>query len=138
MTFLTESDFIKHIGHDILNQITNEDTEPIETAETQAIGIVKDMIGGMYNLQTELQQTGADRHAPLVLWLLTLATYQLYRTIPDTEVPDRVVKDYDDTLETLRQIGRGKTPTSLQPANPETPKRVFRMGSHIKKSHNPL
>jgi len=140
MIYLTETDFQNHLGVNILSQIKGTSTTLLPNAEIQAIGIVKDMLSGMYDLDAELLLTGADRHAPLVLWLLTLASYQLYRQIPDDEVPPRIIKDYDDTMETLRQIGKGKHPTSITPIETTdgTSKRVFRMKSNTPRTHDML
>jgi len=140
MIYLTTDDFVKHISLNILDQITEGNYDLLDNAELQAIGIIKDMIGGSYDIDAELLLTGNDRHRPLVLWMLCLATYQLYRIIPDSEVPDRTIKDYDDTMETLRQIGRGKYPTILTPKinTDGTTKRVFRMRSNTPRNHNML
>jgi len=140
MIYLTTDDFVKHISLNILDQITEGNYDLLDNAELQAIGIIKDMIGGSYDIDAELLLTGNDRHQPLVLWMLCLATYQLYRIIPDSEVPDRTIKDYDDTMETLRQIGRGKYPTNVTPKNNTdgTTKRVFRMRSNTPRNHNML
>jgi phage gp36-like protein len=140
MIFLTENDFNTHLSENIIEQITSEDSDLLDAAEATAIGIVTDMIAGMYDIDSELEQTGSNRHAPLKLWLLAIAAYQLYRAIPDSEVPDRIIKDYDDAIETLRQIGRGKMPTSLTPVNTAsgTSKRVFRMKSNTPRQHNML
>jgi len=141
MIFLTETDFNEHIGADILSQITGDDDTLLDKAELIAIGTVKDAVSGLYDVDTDLEEDVADnRHQPLVLWLLSLATYQLYRQIPDDEVPARVIKDYDDTMETLIQIGRGKHPTNLSPIEDTdgSSKRVFRMGSSTARSHDML
>lgn len=140
MIFLTITDFQSHLGSDILSQIINSNNDLLDNAELQAIGIVKDTIGGIYDLDAELLLTGTNRHQPLVLWMLTLAAYQLYRQIPDDEVPPRIVKDYDDIMETLKMIGRGKYPTSLTAKSNDdgTTKRVFRMKSNTPRTHDML
>jgi len=140
MIFLTQNDFMEHLGDDILSQITNDNSLLIEKCELQAIGVIKDTLSGMYDIDEELSEDVADdRHQPLVLWLLALACYYLYRQIPDDEVPARIIKDYDDTIETLNMIARGKKPTSMLPVQEDgVTKRVFRMSSQTARGHNML
>ncbi len=141
MIFLSESDFIARLGGNILNQIIDNNTTLLDQAELQAVGAIKDLVSGMYDIDAEIAVTVEDeRHQPLVLWLLSLACYQLYRQIPDDEVPARIIKDYDDTMDTLKQIGRGKIPTTLTAVElaDGTSKRTFRMKSNTPRSHNML
>jgi len=139
MIFLTEADFNTRINQAILSQITGDDSTQLDNAEAMAIGVVKDMLSGNYDIVTEITNTGSDRHAPLVSWLLSLACYTLYSAIPDNEVPDRIVKDYDDAMATLHNIARGKQPTTLTSVTVDgVSKRVFRMGSNSARNHNLL
>jgi hypothetical protein len=97
------------------------------------------MLSGNYNIGLELSKTGSSRHQALLGWMLYLSVYFLYERIPDSELPDRVVKNYDDTMEMLRQIARGKTPTTLTPVTVDgKAKRTFRMGSNTPRSHEVL
>jgi hypothetical protein len=139
MKFLTKTDLELHLGEDILEQISSDNLSLLEHAEDMAIGIVSDTLSGMYDLDAALNQSGTQRHKSLLMWLLCLTAYQLYRQIPDNAVPERIIKEYDDTMKVLASIGRGKTPTTLPPitANGNT-RRVFRMGSNLQRGHNPL
>lgn len=139
MIFLKIEDLESHIGEDILQQIIDGDETLLDKAEKKAIGIIKDLLSGMYDLDYELEQTENNRHQSLLLWTLVLAVYQLYRRIPDNEIPDRIIKEYDDTMKTLEGIGRGKLPTTLKPIESNgVAKRVFRMSSSKPRGHNPL
>ncbi len=139
MRFLTQPDLELHLGEDILFQITNDNQSLLEHAEDIAIGIVSDSLGGMYNIEAALSETGSQRHRSLLMWLLCLTAYQLYRQIPDNAVPERIIKEYDDTMKTLAAIARGKAPTSLPPITTNgITRRVFRMGSNAMRGHNPL
>jgi phage gp36-like protein len=139
MSFLTKNDFTSKITSSVLNQITGSDDTLLIDAENKAAAVITDMLQGNYNIAVELSKTGNGRHQALLGWMLYLAVYFLYERIPDSELPDRVVKNYDDTMYMLRQIARGKTPTSLTPRTVDgKAKRTFRMGSTTPRSHEVL
>lgn len=139
MIFLTKEDYYRKISQEILNQITGGVDELLNTAETSAAGIIRDMLSGMYNIDAELNKSGTNRHNNLLLWMLNLSAYLIYDRIPDDEVPERIVKDYDDTMTTLRKIASGKESTTMTPVMVDgVAKKVFRMGGNDKRSHSML
>lgn len=137
MIFLIKTDIEERLTANILSQITRDDDSLIDSAEATAIGTVTDMLSGMYDLVTELEKTGADRHQNFKTWLVSLSVYQLYAHTPDEQVPERVLKDYDDTLNLITKIAQGKLPTTLTPRlnEDETTKRVVRYGFAEKRNH---
>lgn len=140
MNFLIKADFEGKISSNILEQITGGDDLLLDSAEKTAKGIITDLLSGNYDLDVEFDKEPDSRHDNLLNWMLNLSTYLLYDRIPDDEIPERVVKDYDDTMDTLIQIARGKTPTTLTPIEVEegVSKRNFRMGSNEKRNHKML
>ena len=75
----------------------------------------------------------------LVRYSLSIAVYGLYSKIPDEEIPERVVKDYDDAMEDIRLISQGKLRSTL-PLNTDSDGNTtvkIRMGSNDPRSHNP-
>jgi len=137
MIFLTKIDIEQKVQAGILALITNNDDTLLDTAETTAIGTVMDMLGGMYDIASELLKTGTERHSNLKKWLLSIAVYELYAHIPDNELPERVVKDYDDSLAILSKIAQGKMATTLQAVISVDGKikRVFRYVFSAKRNH---
>lgn len=139
MSFLTKNDFNSKITANVLNQITGGDDTLLSDAENKAAAVINDMLSGNYNIALELAKTGTSRHQALLGWMLYLAVYFLYERIPDSELPERVVKNYDDTLTVLKDIARGKTPTTLTPVKVDgKAKRTFRMGGNTPRSHGVL
>ncbi len=123
----------------MLNQITDNNDDNLDKAEKSAIGSINDMLSGYYNINAELAKSGDNRHSNLLKWMINLALYFVYSRIPDDEIPERVIKDYDDTMKTLEKIATGKTPTTLQAVTVDgEKKRVFRMGSKKVRSQNIL
>jgi len=140
MIFSTKTDIEQRIPAQILAQITGGDDTRISTAETQAIGIITDLLSGNYDTTAEFAKTDTDRHASLLMWTVSLTCYYLYAHIADTQTPDRIVKDYDDTLKSLSNIALGKLPTTLAPLLNDngTTKRVVRFGFNQIRNHELL
>jgi hypothetical protein len=64
-------------------------------------------------MNLEFAKTGANRNQALLRWVKCLVLYYLYERIPDALVPERVIKNYDDTMEMLNKISDGKMNCTL-------------------------
>ena len=138
--FLTDDDFTTKISEDIKDQITGSDDTVAETAETSAKAVIEDAFFNRFDMEAEFAETGADRHDNLIRWMLNLTVYFLYARIPDNQIPERVVKDYDDTMKEIALIEQGKRNTSLtklirEDGDKET---NFRWGSNEAREHDPF
>lgn len=140
MNFLTVADFILKVPEYIRNQITDTDDSILDDAELHATAIVQDAFFDKYDLNTEFALTGTDRHKNLLRWMLNLVLYFIYERIPDEQVPERIVKNYDDTMMEIKHIEQGKRNTSLTKLIREDNQRKetnFRWGSNTKRNNNP-
>ena len=139
-TFLTRDDYPAKIALDILDQITGSDDTIIDDAEADAASCISDRIEHKYKVSDALAVTGDGRSRTLVRWMLNIAVYYLYGRVPDLDIPERVVKDYDDTIADLDRIAAGKLPAPFERVVDTTtgavPTRI-RMGSNPPRSHNP-
>ena len=138
--FLTLADYQERISDSDLEQITEGNSTRRDSATKSAAGMIKEKLGGRYDVEPELAKTGTQRNEALRIWMLALACYFLYARIPDDQIPERIVKDYDDAMSDLDKIASGKIRTSLPEKTAEdgTVKRAFRMGSNEARSHNML
>lgn len=66
-----------------------------------------------YEIEAELQKQGDERHGSIIFHAKNIVIYILYQRVPDDQVPERVVKDYNDTMAALIAISKNKTPLSL-------------------------
>ena len=91
-------------GEDILQTISRiaEDTIAIKA-------------GVLYNIVPEFSKTGTDRNFMIVSLAISIAGYWLYQRIDDEDVPAKVIKNYNDAMNTLDAISRGKEPLNLLP-----------------------
>jgi len=141
MIFLTITDFLLKISDDIRNQITGSDDAVLDDAEIHAMAVIQDALYQKYDLDAEFAKTGDNRHKNLLRWMLNLALYFLYERIPDNQVPERVVKNYDDTVIEIKNIEIGKRNTSLAKLTREDNGRKetnVRWGSNKKRTLTPF
>jgi len=140
MKFITKTDIQQRITAHILSQITTDNDSLLDNAEKQAIVQIADLLSGLYDTNSEFEKTEPSRHQLLKMWTVSLVCYYIYAHIPDAEVPERIVKDYNDTLSMLNKIALGKIPTTLMPITDSTGQtaRIFRYGFNAKRSHQIL
>lgn len=138
-TFLTTTDFQTRLSDRVIELLTGGVDTPLDNASNEASGILRDRLHDKYQIDGELAKTGSTRNSILVRYALSIAVYSLYSKSPDEEIPERVVKDYDDAMEDLRLISQGKLSTTL-PLNTDSDGNTtvrIRMGSNDPRSHNP-
>ena len=140
MTFLTEDDFLLKLPADIRDQITDGDSSVLDEAEAQSTAIIQDAFYEKYDLNAEFAKTGTDRHKNLLRWMLNLTIYFIYERIPANQVPERVVKNYDDTVTEIKNVEAGKRNTTLTKLIREDnlhKETNFRWGADKQRKHNP-
>jgi phage gp36-like protein len=132
-------DFQTRLSDRIIDILSDGDFSKLEAASNEASGIIRDRLVDKYQIDAELAKSGSSRNAILVRYVLSLAIYSLYSRIPDEEVPERVIKDYDDAMNDLKLISQGKLSCSLTintDSEGNTKSRI-RIGSNDPRSHDP-
>ncbi len=116
MSYLTKQDLQSSIRdgrlEHLLDNVDARTPDVFDQAALEAQSIVRDYLI-RYDMDTELAKTGTDRHASIIFYLKNICLYILYERIEDYDVPERIIKNYNDTIETLREIAQGKLPLSL-------------------------
>lgn len=139
MDFLQPDDYNSFINPQLLNMLVEGDGGKIANAENMAYGFICDCLAQRYNVRAEFSKQGASRNATLVRWMLSLSVYFLHNTVADTDIPERVAKNYDDARKEIISIAEGKGSTTLTPVTADgKAKTRFRWGSSPKRSHNPF
>ena len=139
-TFITTEDLRTRLSERIISLLIGDDYSIIDNAVEEAIGVISDRLSQKYSLATEFGNTGDGRNKSLLRWTLAITLYTLYARIPDEEVPERIIKDYDDTLRELELLQKGTIGCALTlktDTDGETISRI-RMGSNEPRSHNPF
>lgn len=135
--FITKDDYKHSIRTYRLDQLLDDDDDVLTPAEDEAEAIIIDALYKSYNTEHILTQTGDDRAKNVLKWMKCLVLYAIYQRVPDELVPERVVKDYDDTMRTLNNIAAGKMSVNLPRRVDVESKQVtkFRYGSVSARSH---
>ncbi len=133
-------DIEQRISAGVLEQLVDGDESLIDSSVQSAKGIVTNMLSDTYDLVTEFDKLGTNRHENLRIWLVSLACYFLYSRISDNEVPKRISNDYETALSQLGKIAQGKQPTTLTKKiqTDGSVKTAIRYGFNAKKSHTIL
>lgn len=138
--FLTETDYQTRLSDRVIDLLTGDINTVLDTASNEACGVIRDRLYDKFQIDSEFTKTGTDRNSMLIRYALSIAVYSLYSRVPDEEIPERVIKDYDDAMSDLRLIAQGKLSCTLTlniDSDGETKVRL-RMGSNDPRSHNPL
>ena len=110
-SFIAKDDYKYQIRTYRLDQIleaADEDEELIlDSAENEAVSILKDSLATRYDVNAIFAASGNDRHKTILRWAKVLVIYFIYERIPDEMVPERVVKNYNYVLERLEAIEAG-------------------------------
>lgn len=139
MTFLVDSDFSSFVSSDMLTAITTDQPVKMDECEKMAKGYINGYMTSRFDIAAELAKTGADRNDTLIRWMLSLSVYFLFNSLPDTEIPDRITKNYDDACKEITEVSSGKRQSDIQRIEEGgTTKTVFRWGSAPKRSHDPF
>ncbi|MFA7466968.1 MAG: hypothetical protein WCY82_01725 [Desulfotomaculaceae bacterium] len=139
MIFLTDDDFRGIIPRQVWLQLAG-DGRPATEAETLAISELSPL-RNKCNLDTELSKSGALRNQELVRMMINLASYYLYNTVVDSEIPERITNNFNKEIRGIQAIASGKQYTTLERVNDSvtgTPKTNFRYGGDTPRTHDPF
>lgn len=139
MDFLDQKDYKTFIHTQILNQVLEGDTGKLDDSEALAEGYITGKLREKYDLKREFGKSGASRNQTLIRWMLSLSVYYLHNTVADIDIPERVIKNYDDARKEINAVAMGKESTDLERIKTSggRVKTRFRWGSKPKRSHNP-
>jgi len=137
-TFIVRDDYLHRIQDKHLKMIVEENNNFLEDAEVTAQSVITDALHTRYDCEVIFSKTGDDRARSVVRWMINLVLYYIHERIPDKFVPERVVKNYDDTTFILFEIADGKKSVDLPRLknDDDTPKTKFRWGSEVRRSHH--
>lgn len=113
MIYITSSDLKLSIPDNRLHMILDNDMTLLDYAESIAMATVQDALYPYYDVNTIYSLSGNNRKAQVTNWIINIMIYHIYDRIPDKLVPDRVIKNYDDTMDILESIADGKRSVML-------------------------
>ena len=152
--YIQKADYKSRVSTDLLDKIIQEGVDSGESILAAASKIAEDTIatqvGVLYDIAGEFQKTGLARNYLIVKWALSLAVYEAVLRIDDESIPEKHIKNHDDTMEDLKQVALGKYPLNIPPRQSDNTgnqtgggdetvitqgKGLRRVGSQAKKTH---
>ena len=145
--YISKDDYKYQIRTERLDQILEASDEDedllLDTAEQDALAIIRDHLGKRYNVDIEFGKSGNARNKVVLRWAKVLVIYFIYERIPDEMVPERVVSNYEYVLKLLMKVDEGKkdvvglTPlTTTNPDGSTGPVTRRRWGSQTKRTND--
>lgn len=140
--YIKIEDYKSQITAELLDIVTEAEASLLKQADKFATDTIDGYIGHRYDLSTEYAKTEYDRNYQVLTWAIYLSLYNLFHRVADTRVPEKVIKDYDDTIEELKQIGSGKVNVNLElkiitdNEGVDSVNNLRRIGSEPRRSHH--
>lgn len=148
--YVTKTDYLGRIAASLLDALLKDDESGIlATSSKNAEDSIATMAGVLYDIQPELAKTAAARNGYVLGLAVSIGLYLIYNRADNRQVPEKVIKNYDDAMDDLERISTGKKVLSLPPrpvnANgegggeesvPTQGTGLRRIGSQKKRSHN--
>ena len=137
MIWITESDLKSNLRAYRMNQITDAEPDVLDQAESEALATVKDALHAHFDVSAIFGSSGSARPQQVVSWMKHIILFKIYERVPDDQVPDRVVKLYDESMKMLDSIAAGERSIDLPRRNNADgiPKTKFRWGSVPKRTN---
>jgi hypothetical protein len=139
--FVTKEDIKNVIGEKRFAAITIDPPDAADAHIQWAMDVISDTLI-RFDMQSVFAQRGEKRNTIAIQWVVDLALYRLYEKVADRQIPERIIKNYDDVRFQIAQIGIGKATTSLPLKQSQSeseaqsaPKTQFRWGSQKPRSH---
>lgn len=113
MAFIAKADLQKLIKADMLTALLDGDDTVVATAADEAIAKAKEMLSGVYDMDTELAKTGSNRHDLLLTYCIDIAIYNVWRYVDPMAIPKYRVDHYKEAIDWLKGVMKGDYATSL-------------------------
>jgi phage gp36-like protein len=113
-------------------------SENLVESELRAISEL-DPLRAKFDIAGMMEKVGEERHPVMIRILVHITAYYLYNTVPDDEIPGRIVDNWKKELQFIKDLASGKTSSTLNDLTSETTgEKVtsFRWGSNKKRSHD--
>lgn len=134
---ITINDYLPYVKQDRLESIIQDNEAILLAAQVTAIEKVKTYLFQRYNTEDIFSATGSNRHPLILQMLIHISLYDLYDRLPNFQLPEKRVKNYDECITLLERIADGKQaidlPTRNNSDNTPITKAVF--FSNPKRSH---
>lgn len=139
MSYLLQTDLTTIVRNARLQDLLDDDEftpeEVFEMAVADTLSIIGDSLS-RYDMEAELALVGTERNRTVIFHAKNICVYIIYNRADDNDVPELIIKNYDDSLKSLQLISSGKMNINLPLISDDTdgdgeadePKTKFRHG----------
>jgi hypothetical protein len=114
--YVTKADYRGRISTGLLDMIISEDpTGIIANASKDAEDTILSLAGVLYDVVPEFAKTATARNFYVLKLAINISLYNIYQIADDETIPEKVIKNYDDTINDLTKISIGKMTLNLPP-----------------------
>lgn len=106
-TFIINDDYEGVLKLTNLTDLIENNFAILESVENQAISEIETALSERYDTQTLFAQTGTDRHPYVIKLCVNLVLYELYKRLPQMEMPDYIKEDNAYTRQELILFAQG-------------------------------
>ena len=115
--YVVKADYKGRITTTLLDMLINEDvTAIIAAASKTAEDTIFSLAGMFYDIREEFNHGGSLRNGFLLSMAISIGLYNIYQIADEESIPEKVIKNYDDTMNDLVKISQGKMTLNLPPA----------------------
>lgn len=114
--YLLKTDYAGRITASLLDILIVEDaTGIIASASKEAEDIIASMAGVLYDIAPEFAKLATNRNGYILSLAKSIGLYFIYQRADDEDIPQKVIKNYDDAMNDLERISTGKKVLALPP-----------------------
>jgi len=132
MDFLINNDFEGVLAESVYIKLGDD----VDESEALAISHL-DPLRGKFAIDVELAKSGTNRNKTLVRMMVNITAYYLYNTVPDDEIPQRIIDNFKMEIANIEKIASGKMNSTLETLTDDDGNSVtvFRWNSNRGRSH---
>jgi len=114
--YVTKNDYKGRISVDLLNMLLSEaENDILAQSSKVAEDTITAHVATLYDVAGEFSKTTTARNYYVLSMAINIALYNIYQRADDESIPDKIIKNYDDTIDDLQKISIGKSQLSLPP-----------------------
>ena len=122
--YIIKTDYRSRILTELLNAILTriideeqgiDEVEILADVSKTSEDIIAGYAGKLYDIVPEFSKTAGNRNYQILNWAINIALYLLYQRIEDYDVPQKVIKNYDDTIKKKKKLSTGKFNINIPP-----------------------
>jgi len=104
---------LKTVGiAEVINMITQSDTTIVDQIIEETVDIFKTYMGGLYDVETVFNETGAARSKTVMKYVKDVAIHEIYNRA-SKELNEVVRLRYEDAMKWLDKVSQGKIDLNL-------------------------